>query len=209
LVTAREEERRRLRGDLHDGLGPQLAALTLTLDAARNLLRRDPEAAEQLLAAAKGDVVTAVEDVRRVVHDLRPPALDELGLLGAVGQQVQRFRRIEPGAQGLDVQLDVPPELPVLPAAVEVAAYRIVSEALTNVARHAGARTACVRIRCCGAALELEVADDGRGIEDGAPRGVGTASMRERAGELGGSVTVTRPPGGGTVVRAVLPVGVP
>jgi signal transduction histidine kinase len=209
LVTAREEERRRLRGDLHDGLGPQLAALTLTLDAVRNLLHRDPDAAETLVTAAKADVVTAVEDVRRVVHDLRPPALDELGLLGAVGQQVQRFRRTEPGAEGLDVQLDVAQELPVLPAAVEVAAYRIVSEALTNVARHAAARSACVRIRCRGGALELEVVDDGRGIAEGARRGVGTASMRERAGELGGLVTVTRRPGGGTAVRAVLPVGVP
>ena len=131
LVAAREEERRRLP-DLHDGLGPTLTAVTLKADAARSTLATAPDRADRLLAELRGDAKDAIGDLRRIIYDLRPASLDELGLLGALGEQVDRFRR-----QELSVTLQAPPTLPALPAAVEVATYRIVTEALTNVARHA------------------------------------------------------------------------
>jgi signal transduction histidine kinase len=203
LVAAREEERRRLRRDLHDGLGPVLGGLTLKLDAVRRLLRTDPDRAEDVVRGAKADVAGAMADVRRLVHDLRPPALDEFGLAGALEQQAERFRR--PGAgEGLRVDVEVG-DVGGLPAAVEVAAYRIVSEALTNVLKHAGAGSCVVRVERRDGDLVVEVADDGRGVAADSPMGVGLLSMEERAAELGGSCRVTARPGGGTMVRAVLP----
>jgi signal transduction histidine kinase len=211
LVAAREEERRRLRRDLHDGLGPQLAGLTLKLDAMRNLMRREPERAVELVAAAKNDVMEAVDDVRRLVHDLRPPALDEVGLIGALHQQVSRFHRaVDAGGsatRGLDVCIRAPVDLGVLPAAVEVAAYRITSEALTNVARHADARRCEITLdRSDVRHLHLSIADDGRGLAPGDRYGVGLTSMRERAAEVGGRCEVSAGARGGTVVTACLPV---
>jgi signal transduction histidine kinase len=213
LVAAREEERRRLRRDLHDGLGPVLGGLTLKLDTVRRLLRTDPGRAEEVVLGAKADVAGAMADVRRLVHDLRPPALDELGLAGAVEQQAQRFRRVHctggtDGTDGLRVDLDIDltaADLGGLPAAVEVAAYRIVSEALTNVARHARATWCRVRVERREGDLIVEIADDGRGVDPDSPMGIGLLSMEERAGELGGSCRVLARPGGGTLVRAVLP----
>ncbi|HVL85884.1 MAG TPA: sensor histidine kinase [Pseudonocardia sp.] len=202
LVTAREEERRRLRRDLHDGLGPELSGQALTIDAVRALLRTDPERAESLLVDIKAQVRGGVDEVRRLVHGLRPPALDDLGLLGALREGAARQ-----SVDGLRITLDAPPELPPLPAAVEVAALRIAQEALTNVVRHAGARTATVRVAADARRLELEVRDDGAGLPAAPARGVGLSSMRERAGELGGTLSVTAAPGGGTVVRAALPLG--
>jgi len=143
-----------------------------------------------------------VDEVRRLVHGLRPPALDDLGLLGALREGAARQ-----SVDGLRITLDAPPELPPLPAAVEVAALRIAQEALTNVVRHAGARTATVRVAADARRLELEVRDDGAGLPAAPARGVGLSSMRERAGELGGTLSVTAAPGGGTVVRAALPLG--
>ena len=141
LVEAREEERRRLRRDLHDGLGPQLSSQALTVDAVRALMRRDPDAAEKLLLDLKADSQNAVTDIRRLVYGLRPPALDDLGLLGALGESAAQY-----SAKGLEVSVEAPEGLPPLSAAVEVAAYRIAQEALTNVARHAGARSCIVTL---------------------------------------------------------------
>ena len=200
LVTAREEERRRLRRDLHDGLGPALGAVSLRIETARNLAARAPEQADALLADSVRDVSDVLADVRRLVHDLRPPALDEVGLLGALEQQATRFRR-----DALAVEVQGEGALEGLPAAVEVAAYRIVSEALANVARHARASRVGVRLTA-GTCLEVRVTDDGVGIEPGAPAGVGLVSLHERASELGGSVSVDCPAGGGTVVTARLPL---
>ena len=212
LVTAREEERRRLRRDLHDGLGPTLAAISLRIEAARNLARRSPEEADEVLAATVADVGGVLADVRRLVHDLLPPALDEVGLVGALRQQAERLRRTGDGTvqAPLDVRLEAVGHLGELPAAVEVAAYRIVSEALTNVVRHSGARCATVRLHVRDG-LHVEVSDDGDGIPADAPAGVGLASLRERASELGGEVSVSCPDEGGTVVHArlPLPVGIP
>jgi signal transduction histidine kinase len=200
LVTAREEERRRLRRDLHDGLGPQLASLTLTLAAARELLRHDIDAADQLLQELSIHTQAAIADIRRVVNDLRPPALDDLGLALAVREQAARYRQA-----GLQITVDAPERLPPLPAAVEAAAYRIVQEALTNVVRHAQARACLVRLTL-GDVLEVTVHDDGVGLPPGARGGVGLTSMRERAAELGGTWALDSAPGRGVCIRARLPL---
>ncbi|MFL5803633.1 MAG: GAF domain-containing sensor histidine kinase, partial [Roseiflexaceae bacterium] len=203
LVTAREEERRRLRRDLHDGLGPALAGFTLKVAAIRNLLPRGQPVADTLLAELGAELEAAVGDIRRVAYDLRPPALDELGLVGAL-----RARAAEhsagPEMTGLQVHVDAPNELPALPAAVEVAAYRIFQEALANVVRHAQARTCMVRL-AVDDILRLEVCDDGIGLPAEHHPGVGQLSMRERASELGGICVVEPIASGGTCVRAGLP----
>lgn len=204
LVAAREEERRRLRRDLHDGLGPALAGAALKVEAAENLLAFDPAAAVELLEDARSGIQDAVADVRRLVYALRPPALDELGLVGALREQAERIG----AADRLWVEIQAPEELPGLPAAVEVAVYRISLEAMTNSARHADARTCVVRVTLDGD-LELEVVDDGVGLPRDYRAGVGIASMRERADELGGTCDVEALDGRGTRVHARLPLGSP
>jgi signal transduction histidine kinase len=207
LVEAREEERRRLRRDLHDGLGPQLSSQALTIDAVRRIMRRDPDAAEELLLDLKADAQDAVSDIRRLVYGLRPPALDDLGLLGALRESAAQY-----SAKGLSVLVKAPEKLPPLSAAVEVAAYRIAQEALTNVVRHAEATTCTVSLAVDEASvLHLEVCDNGRGIPDpqensSVGAGVGLTSMRERTSELGGSLLVEPLPEGGTRVYARLPL---
>jgi len=200
LVGALEDERRRLRRDLHDGLGPQLSSQTLTLAAARQLLHQQPAEADALLAEAITHAQAAVTDIRRVVYDLRPPALDDLGLAGALRAQAAEF-----GASGVHFTVSTPERLPPLPAAVEVACYRIAQEALTNVVRHAQAQHCALSLALDGG-LSLEVADDGRGLS-GNRAGVGLSSMRERAAELGGQCLITPGPAGGTRVLARLPLG--
>jgi signal transduction histidine kinase len=201
LVSAREEERRRLRRDLHDGVGPQLAALMLELETASDLVSDDPEAFT-LMVKLSQRAREIVSDVRHSVHALRPPALDELGLVGALKEGAIQY---DPG--GLRVSVENPEELSHLPAAVEVACYRIVQEALANVVRHARASNCSIRIRLDeeAGALSVEVEDDGRGIRESDRAGVGMSSMRERTEELGGWCTVKRLAGGGTLVRALLP----
>ncbi|HEU5319008.1 MAG TPA: sensor histidine kinase [Chloroflexota bacterium] len=206
LVTAREEERRRIRRDLHDGLGPSLAGLTLRLDAARNLIAHDPHAAAAQIDEIKAQVRASLADIRRVVYDLRPPALDQFGLVPALREHALRYAG--PGgdrAGGLRVTFEAPESFPTLPAAVEVAAYRIAREGMTNVVRHARARTCHVRLDVNGA-LELEVADDGVGFAPDARAGVGLASIRERAAELGGTWLVEPGARGGTRVLVRLPL---
>lgn len=207
LVATREEERRRLRRDLHDGLGPALAGAALKVEAAGNLLASDPGAASDLLEHARAEIQDAVTDVRRLVYGLRPPALDELGLAGALREQAERLGGGGAGAVagGLQVDVDAPVDMNGLPAAVEVAAYRIGLEAMTNAARHAGARRCAIRISR-DTALCLEISDDGRGIPSDYRAGVGIASMRERAEELGGTCEVERDGTQGTRVRARLPL---
>jgi signal transduction histidine kinase len=201
LVLAREEDRRRIRRDLHDGLGPVLGGVAMRLDAPGNAVATDPETAHRLVVQSRAEITEALADVRRLVHGLRPPALDDLGLLAAVEQQADRTR-----SAGLEVAVRAD-DLTGLPAAVEVAAYRIVAEALTNVARHAGARSCTVSLLAGPADLEVEVRDDGRGIAQDVVAGVGLRSMRERVEELGGGYEVVCPPGGGTTVRAWMPRG--
>ncbi|MFC4062323.1 sensor histidine kinase [Planomonospora corallina] len=202
LVLAREEERRRLRRDLHDGLGPSLGAVALRIEAARNLAATAPERADAILAETAAEVGGVLADVRRLVHDLRPPALDELGLLRAIEQQAERFR-----SPGLDVVVGGEGPLETLPAAVEVAAYRIVAEALANVARHAGAARCEITLAVRDGSLRVTVRDDGSGIGPEVAAGVGMLSLRERAAELGGDCGVSCPAEGGTLVEARLPAG--
>lgn len=200
LVTTREEERRRIRRDLHDGLGPALASHSYQLDAVLDLIDHDPDSAKKLVAGLKAQTRTTLADIRRLVYELRPPALDEFGLAAALQAQWV-------GQNGLRVSIESPPDgLPPLSAAVEVAAYRIVMEAVTNAARHADARRCIVRLTAKETALAVEVTDDGIGIKDGARAGVGLASMRERAAELGGVCVIESPPTGGTRVVARLPI---
>lgn len=199
LVTAREEERRRLRRDLHDGLGPALAAHTLKVGSARAWLTHDPVTAERLLTELERDIEATLSDIRRLVEDLRPPALDELGLAAAIRESAARYH-----SDGLQVRVEIQPTLPALPAAVEVAAYRITQEALTNVVRHAQARN-CFIALTLDSDLQLEIRDDGMGLPKDHRAGVGLTSMRERAEELGGVCIIESFPAGGTLVMTHLP----
>ncbi|GAA2143645.1 hypothetical protein GCM10009844_16250 [Nocardioides koreensis] len=203
-ITAREEERRRLRRDLHDGLGPRLSGIAFTADAARNLVGSDPAGAAELLRVLRAETVTAIEEIRRLVYAMRPPALDELGLVPALRQQAAGLR--SRGGRPLAVRVDAPEVLPPLPAAVEVAAYRIVVEALTNVARHTSSPSASVRLECRADGLAVVVTDEDA-CADAWAAGVGLSSMRERATELGGTLSAGPTPQGGRV-EASLPFAV-
>ena len=208
LVAAREEERRRLQRDLHDELGATLTGVALSADAAANLLDVDPVSARQLLVSLCADTRGALADVRRLIEDLRPPTLDEYGLVGALRQRAQAIGRRADGTP-LRVVVQAHDELPVLPAAVEVTGYRVVTEALTNVVKHSSATTATVTVGvvddlAATAQLLIEVRDDGRPSEPWSG-GVGLGAMRERVSELGGTV-VAGPSADGGLVRATLPM---
>src|ERR687898_418428 len=196
LVLAREEERRRLRRDLHDELAPTLAALGLGAATVGELIATDPKEAAFANEKLRSAIRATVGDVRRLVYDLRPPALDELGLVEAIRQRASRY---DVGDEDFLARVEAPDELPPLPAAVEVAAYRIVQEALTNVSRHARASACTVRLACAdGRALTIEVTDDGVGLPETPEGGVGLSSMRERAAELGGECEIVRSRPSGT-----------
>lgn len=223
LVVAREEERRRIRRDLHDGLGPTLAAIGMRAEVAAELATHDPAAAERVLGELRSEVQRALSDIRRLVDALRPPALDEMGLVGALRAQAAHL------GPSPHLEVEAAGSLSALPAAVEVAAYRIAVEAMTNAARHARARTCLVRLHETAAqsrggepdlageastgpggwALEVEITDDGRGLPARLRPGIGLTSMRQRAAELGGSCTIETIKGGGTRVVARLPVDGP
>lgn len=198
IVTTREEERRRLRRDLHDGLGPTLASVALELEVARDLVAEDPSAVARSLERLGQRLTGTVAEVRRVVDDLRPSSLDDIGLSGALMDQIERFRQA-----GLDTAANIGP-LPELSAAVEVAAFRIISEAMTNAARHARANHCEVTVHHDGDQLNIVIDDDGIGIDERHQVGVGLASMHERAAELGGSCTIESS-SRGTRVTVVLP----
>ena len=194
-ASAREEERRRLRRDLHDGLGPRLTGIAFTADAAR--LAAADDATTPMLDRIRYEAEVAINEIRELVYGLRPPALDELGLVGAITVKADALH-------GLPIHIEAN-ELPPLPAAVEVAAYRIVMEALTNVARHSAATHAEVSLRAGDEFLTVDISDDGNAGGEWVP-GIGLTSMRERASELGGTVTYRGTPTGSTVV-AELPLG--
>lgn len=209
LLVAREEERHRIHRDLHDGLGPSLVGLTLQLEVAGELA--DAEAASDpgtsgalapLLHRLHAEAARATEDVRRLVRDLRPAELDELGLPAAVAAAAARLK----GPHAPAFALDTPTSLPQLDVAVEDAAYKICLEAMTNVLRHSGARHCRVRLAATGDRLELEVADDGQGRVGNGSSGTGLASMHERAAAVGGEVRLEDIVGGGTRVLAQLPL---
>jgi signal transduction histidine kinase len=203
LVLAREEERRRLRRDLHDGLGPALAGHLLRLDVVAAQVGASSDAAADI-NRLREELRGTVAEVRRVVEGLRPPALDELGLAGALRQVAQRM------AAGSPMRIVVTAaELPSMSAAVEVAAFRIVTEAVTNAVKHAAAATCHVELAAAAGRLRLTVEDDGAGLPEHA-RGVeghGLQTMRERAEELRGRLRVGKGRDGmGTRVTAELPL---
>lgn len=200
LVLAREEERRRLRRDLHDDLAPTLAGLAITAGAIHTLIPSDPSKAALLVREQQLAIREAVSNIRRLVYDLRPPTLDELGLLAAIRERAAQYSTSE-----LTIRVEAPDVLPPLPAAVEVAVYRIVQEALMNVLKHAQARECSIRLTLT-ATLVVEVTDDGKGVPNEYFAGVGLRSMRERAVELGGACSIERVATYGTHLTVNLPL---
>jgi signal transduction histidine kinase len=210
-VSALEDERRRIRRDLHDGLGPRLAAHMLKVGSARATLGNQHSPAGSVLEELEDDLQETLRQIRELVYNLRPPALDQLGLAGAIrdyAEQINRGHKQQAGAAdeaALAISVTTPERLPALPAAVEVAAYRIVQEALANIIHHARARRCKVELACSDA-LRLSISDDGIGLPAAYRSGVGLASMQERAAELGGSFQVRSLPSGGAQVQTVLPL---
>ena len=201
LVTTREEERRRLRRDLHDGLGSALTSMLFKLDATDELFDRDPGAARALLTEVRAHTQTSIDDIRRLVYNLRPPILDEWGLLATLREHVTQHT-----LKNMQVSLDAPESLPKLSAALEVAVYRIVLEALANVIKHARASTCTIHLHLMDETLTIEVQDDGEGLPPDFHAGVGITAMRERAEELGGWCVVEDRAPHGTHVCACFPV---
>ena len=203
LVTAREEERLRLRRDLHDGLGPALASVVWQAESARDMIASNPPGAAQLLESSIEQAQSALADIRRLVYGLRPPALDELGLIGALEQAARQH-------QQTSVTIEAKDSLPSLPAAVEVAAYRIVQEALKNAIEHGKARNCLVCLALGGKPADdrlcLTIQDDGMGLPEVVTPGVGLVSMRERAEELGGTFKIHSQRVNGTKIEVCLPL---
>jgi signal transduction histidine kinase len=200
-VTVLEEERRRLRREIHDGLGPTLASASMRLELGRSLIRSDPGTAERILAELAEVHRSVVGDVRQLVDGLRPTVLDHLGLPAALRELVDRL------SGDVRTRLDCTIGTEPLPAAVEVATYRIVSESLTNVVRHARARRCEIRVWRDGD-LYIEVRDDGQGLPSVYRPGMGLTSIRERCAELGGRAEIVAG-SPGTVVQCRLPVVAP
>lgn len=204
LVTTREEERRRLRRDLHDGIGPSLAAQTIKVGVARQLLADNPTAADRLLETLENDLSGTLTDIRHIIYNLRPPSLDDLGLVGAIREFVSQLK--SGNGQEFLIDVKVPHTIPSLPAAVEVAVFRIIQEAVTNVIRHSSATKCVVLLRVSKNGLELIVEDNGSGIDENAKKGVGLLSMKERATEIGGYCNVESRERQGTKIEVFLPM---
>jgi signal transduction histidine kinase len=217
LVLAREEERRQIRRNLHDELAPRLLSLSFNVAAAQQHMAKNPAAAHELLDELRGTIRLTVDDIRTMVHDLRPPALDEFGLIGSLQARIHDMAKTQEqlaatlgNSDILEFRLHAPVELPPLPAAVEVAAYRIVTESLVNVVRHARATECVVRVEVSGSdELLLEVSDNGAGLptrlSSPGNGGIGLTSIRERAAELSGTCSFQRLEKGGTRIKVVLP----
>lgn len=220
-MPARDDQRRQILRELHDGIGPTLVAVALGLETTSKLLGAS-HATGVLLAKLHDELQEAITEIRRLGHELRPLVLDRTELVPAIRDYAyalaSRYGDRSESAERLEITIDAPETLPKLPAGVELAAYRIVCEALANVARHANARTCLVRLWLDGGDLRIEVVDDGVGLPPGAGarRGIGLWSMRERAADLGGDciVEANRPRdpascGAGTRVFAALPLPQP
>jgi two-component system, NarL family, sensor histidine kinase UhpB len=198
-LDAQESERSRIARELHDEIGQQLTALLLRLTSARRFA--GPEL-EPIVVEAHGLARGSLDDVRRVARELRPEALDDLGLPSALAALSERFAR----QAGLRVEDQLQPALPPLTAEEELVVYRVAQEALTNVLRHAGCDRAEMTLRVSDEALVLDVRDQGRGFDLAAVTANGLAGMRERALLIGGRLEVRSRPGHGTLVRLALPL---
>jgi signal transduction histidine kinase len=205
LMTARHEERERLRRDLHDGLGPALTGVMLKAAAARRLATSEPDTSAELLRELERNVATAIADVRGLVDELRPPVLAGRGLVAALQDYVDSVQT--PSGPRLQLSTDGVSDLGHLPESVEVAAYRIVTESLTNVLRHANADSASISLRIHDNKLQMKITDNGV-LQKAWTDGVGLSSMRRRAAALGGSVAAGPAESGGEV-RVTLPLTVP
>ncbi len=200
IVTAREEERRRLRRDLHDGLGPTLAAQMFRVGAAQQLISKNPEKTAKLLDDLSDGIEGTLTSIRQLVYELRPPLLDQLGLVGAITDFVNQHD------SEVDIHLDLPEQLPTLSAAVEVAMFRIMQTALDNVVKHSQATRCDVRLTVSGGDLNVVITDNGVGIAAKYRAGVGLTSMRERSEELGGTFAIAPISPRGTRLSVSIPL---
>jgi signal transduction histidine kinase len=203
LFVAQEEERRRVQRDLHDGLGPLLVSMRMHLEVCRERADIEAPQLQGSLERLDGLLSQATTDIRRLVHNLRPPALDQIGLVQALEQYIERYS----AETSIAVELQAAPMS--LSAAAEVAIYRIVLESLNNIRKYAGARAVTLRLAPIGDALLLSMHDDGVGgaVEGRTARGgMGIVGMRERAELLGGTLVLHSPPGGGTTLEVYLPI---
>jgi signal transduction histidine kinase len=200
IVTAREEERRRLRRDLHDGLGPTLAAQMFRLGAAQELLDKNPQKTAKILDELQDGIEGTLSHIRQLVYELRPPLLDQLGLKGAITDFVSQHEA------GVEINLELPEQLPSLKAAVEVAAFRIMQTGIDNVVKHARASHCDVRLTVIDGNLNIDITDDGVGIAVKYMAGVGLTSMRERAEELGGTFAIAPTKLRGTHLAVSIPL---
>ena len=210
VTTAQEEERRRISRDLHDGLGPSLAVIGNRLRACQRMVRTDPQQAERELEEVTDGLRVHVQEVSELIHDLRPLALDQLGLVEAVRQHVERFDQ----DTGVRTSFDAHGEIGLNPFA-EVTIYRLVQECLTNVQKHAKASTTDVRFRVLDNKFEVVVRDDGQGFDPkpmasgAASNGSGLLSMQERAELLGGSLSIRSSPLNGCEITLIIPAQIP
>ncbi len=209
VISAQEEERRRVARELHDETGQALTGIVMGLEAAEEALAREPEAARQRLERAKSLAAQSAEAIRRLVVDLRPPALDNLGLVPAV----RAFAESHLGEKGIRLELTTSGLKGRLPPPVEICIFRVVQEAVTNIVRHSGARSARIQIEREHARVSLVVEDDGLGFDVAAvmgsgdrARALGLAGMEERVALLGGELVVESAPGQGTRIRAEIPL---
>jgi two-component system, NarL family, sensor kinase len=198
VIDAAEEERNRLRRELHDSLGPLLTGAAFKADGIALAAQSRPERAESLAIELADQLRQSVEGVRQLAYGLRPAALDELGLVGALREEGSRYGPVK-------VIIQAPESMPALPSSVEVAAYRIAAEALTNVVRHSDAKLASVQLTTDDGTLEMIITDDGSSTAPWSP-GLGLASIQTRASEVGGACEAGPTAEGGRVV-AVLPLG--
>jgi len=205
LMSVREEEKSRIARELHDEMGSGLTAVNMDMMSVRQRLGEDPLA--QRLGRAAETLKATVEGMRRIIEDLRPTMLESLGLREAV----RSWSKEAAERAGVALTIDIPDELPPLPAGSPIGLFRIVQEALTNALRHAKAKSIRLSLRGEGDNVVLEVVDDGVGIAPrpaGAKRNAhGLLGIRERAMAMGGTCTVGGAPGGrGTEVRITVPV---
>ncbi|NJN19600.1 MAG: sensor histidine kinase, partial [Oscillochloris sp.] len=200
IVTVREEERRKLRRDLHDGVGPTLAAQVFRVGVAQQVATQNPQKAAEMLIDVEFGIRGTLTDIRELAYGLRPPLLDQLGLLGALSDIAkQQEGRVA-------VRLDLPSDLTNVSAAVEVAMFRIVQTAIDNVTKHAQATCCAIQLKLAEQSITLSIVDDGIGIADRHIPGVGLTSMQERAEELGGLFRVRSVHPHGTLVQVTIPL---
>ncbi|MBW5445485.1 hypothetical protein GE107_05340 [Cohnella sp. CFH 77786] len=204
LVIAREEERRRLRNDLHDGLGSVIAGMMLRTEEALQLHESHPALSKQALEAVRSQMKSSIADIRRLVYALRPPSLDEFGLAFALEELAGQL-----SDQSIRVSLELPERELEFHPAVEAAVYRIVQEALTNALRHSGAEHCRIRLECGDGAVLVSIRDDGSGLPANLKPGIGIRSMKERAEELGGICVLRSVSGEGTEIDVRIPAADP